>query len=227
MKSVLKKFPKILNLLLIVNQLVRRSADRVLGRKMVGKYLDAETVVGRASPIDDLAVALFARTLIEGGHKSVIEIGTYTGERILALKRLFPDIDAVGLDILTNFKTPQEKDGVLFQFFSDEAFAQEFETPIVLSRGTLSYFTPEELERFFDTLTAHRLAIAFFEPGPFFHIEKSTVRYKKKNRTAYYHPYDNMLEERGYTLRVDKKKTYNWVRSMYGLECLRFQYATL
>lgn len=223
MKSVLKKYPWMMNSALSLHQVT----SRAIQRKKIDKYVDMEMPARDEAPIDDAATALFLRAIMVGGHKSIIEIGSYDGARIITLKKLLPDIDARGVDILKNYAAPFERGGVAFSRFEDSAFGEGLDAPLVLSRGTLSYFDPQEVAHFFDILKEGRISIAFYEPNPFYHVEAHTIRYRKMNRVAHYHPYDDMLEARGFTLHADKKGTYNWARSLYGLECLRFQYATI
>ena len=218
----LKKHPKALNAALAFRQLVSRSLDR----KKIDKDVDMTIAPLEEAPADDAATALFLRAIMAGDHKSVIEIGSYDGARIITLKKSLPHIEAFGLDILANYQDLSERSGVSFDLYSEAFFDRDFDRPLMISRGTMSYYDPDELNRLFDALARRRIAVAFYEPSPFFHVERSTVRYRKQNRIARYHPYDDMLEARGYTLSVDKRVTYNWARSLYGLECLRFQYAT-
>lgn len=218
----LKNHPKALNAALAFRQLVTRSLDR----KNIDKYVDMTIAPLEETPLDDAATALFLRAITAGNHRSVIEIGSYDGARIITLKKALPDIDAYGLDILINYQDPTERSGVSFAPYSEAFFEGDFVRPLMISRGTMSYYDPDELNRLFDVLARQSIAVAFYEPSPFFHVEKSTIRYRKQNRIARYHPYDDMLEARGYTLSVNKRITYNWARSLYGLECLRFQCAT-
>tara|TARA_B100000686_G_scaffold328956_1_gene389595 strand:+ start:763 stop:1437 length:675 start_codon:yes stop_codon:yes gene_type:complete len=222
-RDTLKKYPKSLNALLSA----RQSLFRSLTRKEIEKYGDVEIQPRNEAATDDPATALFLRAIMIGKHKSVVEIGSFDGSRIVTLKKMQPNIDAYGLDILKNYRTPFKRLGVSFEMYTPDFFNRELERPLMTSRGTMSYYEPDQLEKMFEVLKKNGVSIAFYEPSPFFHVERPTIRYRKKNRIARYYPYDDMLEAAGYTLTADKRNTYFWARSLYGLECLRFQYATI
>src|SRR5262245_64252322 len=95
------------------------------------EYTTLNRAVGGTIDTHDPALNLFLRAILEFRHRSVIEIGAYDGARIIALKRLAPDIEAFGLVILPNYSTPFEKDGVSFRRF-DPAFLAQVTKPALL-----------------------------------------------------------------------------------------------
>ena len=145
--------------------------------------------------VHDAALNLFLRAIMEFRYRSVIEIGAYDGARIIVLKRLAPEIEAFGLDILPQYNTPFERGGVKFRRF-DPAFFAGIPTPALFcSRGTLPYFQPAEVAELFNALSARGVDIAIYEPVAYRNVPRSL----KRSPNSFYHPYDHLLRQAGLT----------------------------
>lgn len=144
----------------------------------------------------DRPFSFFLRCAIEFSHKTVIEIGTYNGRRIINLKRILPNIDAYGLDILKNFKHDFESHGVKFSYFTLDFFNRKFENPLVICNGTLCCLSPAEFREFINSMKKNRFALAFSEPVPIFR-HKNHIR---RSFFSYYHPYHYLLPKYGFQL---------------------------
>jgi len=223
MKTIVKRFPSLLGMALFSYNALRRSVKT----KENESYWQKQSEIDSYSPADDVATALFIRSIMEGNHRTVFEIGAADGTRIISVKKFVPNIEAFGLDIQSNYRTPFDVDGVSFRYFDTRFFEGGFDKPIMLSRNTLTCFSPDEVRELFTTLSKNGIAVAYFEPSPNFNVTDHTVRSARQNLTVYYHPYDDILEGLGYTLHVDGTNTKNWCGVVYGLECYRYQYATI
>lgn len=172
--------------------------------------------VNPGSPFD-IPTAFFAQAA--RGKSCVIEIGARHGERITALKSLYPDIDARGLDIAKNYQTPFEAYGVRFGPFDiDETFP---ERSLVLSVSTLGYIEPKALQKFINRLSDKKCTLAFFEVHPWTSVKSSQPR---RVNGGWYHPYDAMLKVAGFVPLVDNRWSHfeshktleQWTYGLYG-----------
>ncbi|HAQ33131.1 MAG TPA: hypothetical protein DCP05_03400 [Rhodospirillaceae bacterium] len=156
-------------------------------------------------PVTDMASAFFLRVLLEGNYETAIEIGASTGARITTLKRLLGPVNAYGLDIMKNYQTPFEMEGVCFEKFDPCFFASPRPASLVVSRGTLCCFTPDELVAFLTVLRKGSYDLAFYEPMGYFPAESAISR----SRESFYHPYPELLQDAGFRLAND-----DWNRSV-------------
>lgn len=145
-------------------------------------------------PATDPACAFYLRCLLEGGHDRFIEIGAYNGARIVTVKRLLPAIDAVGLDICSNYQTPFTRFGVAFGPFIADGLPEPAGRTLLASRGTLTYVPLPALNRFFAHVAARGFDLAIVEPMPTFPIDR-TIR---RGGGSLYHPYPDLLRAHGF-----------------------------
>ena len=210
MKKDLKRFLKgrftaSTNLLSIFNSVLRKPFSKHQGDDAVD-YAHVSVDMNDMNSICDRATAFYLRVILQYRHETVLEIGTFTGERILAVKRCLPQITAFGLDIGPKFKKEFETGGVQFSEFSLEFFKKPLPKPLVVCHCTLNYFKPEDLRTFLKTLRENNYPIAFCEPVPHFAFDETLSR----SHIAYYHPYEKVFSECGFHLVETNPQNASW-----------------
>lgn len=175
-------------------------------------YSSASVIMGGYVDIQDPALNLFLRAILEGQYRSVIEIGAYSGERIITLKRLIQDIDAWGLDIVQEYRSPFEREAVKFEHFSLDFFRSVPLPALVCSRGTLTCMKEDDVVSFFQQLAHQGLDIVLYEPAGYKNRPYGLMR----SPSSYYHPYDRLLRSAGLTPDSDFEQAtlYNFNLSM-------------
>lgn len=183
-----------------------KGAYRRAGKKVDRDYVWKETQAPMAQdppPAVDVPTAFFLRCALEGRHKTVIEVGAFGGERIIALKRLLPDVDCYGLDILPSYRVPFHQEGVQFHYFDETFFDSSKSDSLIVSNGTLCYVPLEELKRFLSLFSSRNISIAAIEPVPLHYVLYDTPHHPstvQRSTTSYYHNYWWLFSEYGYHL---------------------------
>jgi hypothetical protein len=164
--------------------------------------------------INDPALNLFLRAVLELKPRTVIEIGAYNGARITTLKRLAPGIEAFGLDILPDYAQRSERDGVRFAHF-DVAFFDTVASPaLVCSRATMSCMPPDAAETFIKRVAARGIDLALCEPVAHRTASASAAR----SPQTWYHPYDRWLREAGFAPMSDFGRSTRFTFSLSLME---------
>lgn len=183
-------------------------------------YNAASPAIGGTVGVHDPALNLFLRAVLEHGYRTVIEIGAYSGARILTLKRLVPTIDAWALDIIPAYTVPSERNGVRFEPHDIGFFDRPLPDALVCARGTLSLMPPDELEQFLRRLVERRIDLVLCEPVPY----RSLTRTVMRGRGSFYHPYDHVLRAVGL---VPQSTFEDAARFAFNLSMMEAWYATL
>lgn len=190
-------------------------------RKHGGRAADYGSMrkeLGGTVPADDPALNLYLRLVLEHGYRTVIEIGAFRGARILALKRLLPQIEAWALDILPDYATPRMHAGVNFSRYDLPFFARGFDRALVCARGTLCYFPPEALAVFFAALAQGRMGLALYEPVAY----RDTGGPLMRTPDTYYHAYDHAFRQAGL---APETRMDDAVRFAFNLSMMEAWYA--
>ncbi|MGE0734566.1 MAG: hypothetical protein AB7G15_18760 [Alphaproteobacteria bacterium] len=166
---------------------LRKHASRPLD------YSTASPALGGTVGIHDPALNLFLRATLEHGYQTVIEIGAYSGARILTLKRLVPAIDAWALDIIPPYAVPSERDGVRFERYDLSFFDRPLARALVCSRGTLSMMPPDQVEALMHRLAERGFDLALCEPVAY----RSVPHPLRRAAGSYYYPYEHMFRHVG------------------------------
>ncbi len=164
------------------------------------KYFKVNKKFDDDMKLNDIATGFWLRCILEKKYERVIEIGTLSGKRVRTLKRICKDVDFYGLDVQNIFKNQFELDGVKFSHNKLDFFKNNGKKTLVLSRGCLSYYTPEKLGIFFKKLFDEKMDIAFLEPICFGE-KNSTIRFEPDK--SFYHPYEFVLENIGFSFSKD------------------------
>ncbi len=179
------------------------SLDKNFRSSLVGKkkkFFKVNKKFDDDMKLNDIATGFWLRCILEKKYERVIEIGTLGGKRVRTLKNICKDVDFYGLDVQDIFKSQFELDGVKFSQNKLEFFKNNGKKTLILSRGCLSYYTPQNLNLFFKRLYDEKMDIAFLEPiciGE----KSSTIRFEPDK--SFYHPYELILENIGFSLSKD------------------------
>lgn len=136
-----------------------------------------------STPASDYAVNFFARCILETSSRRVVEIGSWGGERIKTLKRLFPHIEASGLDVAASYQKIRTDSGVTFAPYSLDFLDDE--PGLVVCRGTLTCMTTIELSEF--AALSKKWSVAFAEPWPM------TGKFGTRSKGSWYHNYPEVF----------------------------------
>ena len=92
----------------------------------------------------------------EMGPTSVVEFGAGTGQNLIALKHLLPDIETIGVEInLQAIAAMQDCDQINVTITSSiQEFKPEFTADLVLTKGLLIHLAPEDLPKAYEVLHA-------------------------------------------------------------------------
>ena len=148
--------------------------------------------------LNDLATGFWLRCILEKKYERVIEIGTRSGKRVRSLKKICKNIEFYGLDIQENFKKKFEVENVKFEHNNFDFFKYNKKKTLVISRGCLSYYSPEDLNSFFLKLFKEKMDVAFLEPVCF--GEKNSISRFEPDK-SYYHPYELILKDIGFSIK--------------------------
>jgi hypothetical protein len=170
-----------------------------------------EVKMGKDASLYDLATAFFLRVAMEHRYETIIEIGTYSGERIITLKRLLQEVEAWGLDIGPDYSEDRERAGVKFRRFETGFFDRAFPKPLVLSQGTLSYFAKDEMLDFLKVLERGGFDLALAEPSPLYVPNVIT----RRSPGSFYYPYERILLDLGFYM-AEPWSTSSREKTMYS-----------
>jgi hypothetical protein len=178
------------------------------------------------TPLNDDPTNFFLRVILEKKFKTVFELGSYSCQRIITLKKLVPEIDAVALDILPQYEKLDgaEMHGVKIKFFKPDTFRKiTADNALLIVRGTLTYIPTNQLYSMFVDLHKAGVSIAFCEPVPLFEINTSVPRAAD---SSYYHAYEKMLSACGYSLLQKTTATKKYRHNVGYAEAWTFNFAT-
>lgn len=186
---------------IVIFSAIRFYLRRVFREDWIPEWDKQEPVIEESNQLGDLATAFFLHAIASGGYKEVVEIGSYSGKRILELKKLLPHCTCHGLDVVKSYTEPFTRSGVDFHPFTLSFFDREFCNPLVICNGVLHYMSATELTEFVSVLAKRNIPIAFFEPTlPVSFGSRSIPR--RKGKHGYYHPYDYLFTQHGFALEV-------------------------
>jgi hypothetical protein len=176
-----------------------RFGDKSLDYRMVTGQIG--TLPGNAA-LNDLPLAFFKSVILEGGYSYVIEIGAYSLDRSMALKRAFPKLPVYGLDVTADFVYPRVAYGVDVGSNSPTTIssiaALRGGRGLVCSAGTLAYYKPTAVAELFALTRSIDADLALVEPNTV--GEGSITRSLRRTRQSWYHPYLDLLPKAGYSL---------------------------
>jgi hypothetical protein len=176
-------------------------------------YSDAVKIEAKPQ-LGDLATAFFIHAALSSASKTVVEIGAYSGKRILEIKRKMPHISCYALDVGETYKSSFVEGDVTFRPFDLKFFSTDLDAPIVICNGVLHYMSREELTAFVEVLAARKISLAFFEPTLSVNFGQKSIP-RRKGHHGWYHPYDEVLTKAGFTLTVKD----NGLRSGHTESC--------
>jgi hypothetical protein len=176
-----------------------RFRDRTLGYRYVSDKIG--TMPGNAA-VNDLPLAFFKSVILDGDYSYVIEIGAYSLDRSMALKRTFPDIHIYGLDVTAEFVYPRRVHEVEVGSNTPNTIrsiaALRGGRGLVCSAGTAAYYPPSQIAGLFALTKSINADLALVEPNTV--GESSITRSLRRTRVSWYHPYLHLLRQAGYTL---------------------------
>lgn len=149
------------------------------------------------TPIDDTATNFFLRVILEHNYKTVVEIGTFHGNRIISLKKLIPSINALGVDIGPNFAIPFTRDNVNFSQFNKDFFSNLPTKSLIITNGTLTCMKIEEIKDFLSLIFLHKHDIALSEPCSL--VETYITESPRRNAVSFYHSYHRLAVSTGFS----------------------------
>lgn len=153
------------------------------------------TSSGKTS-IDDTATNFFLRVILEHDYKTIVEIGTFHGNRIISLKKLIPSINAFGVDIGPNFAIPFIRDDVKFSQFNKDFFSALPTKSLIITNGTLTCMKIEEIKDFLSLIFSHKHDIALSEPCSL--VEAYITESPRRNAVSFYHSYHRLAVSTGF-----------------------------
>ncbi len=163
-------------------------------------YYSTSPAISTTCPETDVATNFYLRVCLEGGYDRAIEIGAYNGRRAVKLKSLLPNIEVYGLDVM--YRNGFENKGVIFRNLSELENIAKNSKSVLLSRGTISYMSPNEVDDLLKTLKNCRTDIALREPVTVFNSKIT----RKRSCISYYHPYSYLLKKHGFDVKSIRGK---------------------
>jgi hypothetical protein len=192
-----------------------RFGDKRLDYRMVAGQIGTQP--GNAAP-NDLPLAFFKSVILDGDYSYVIEIGAYSLDRSMALKRAFPKLPVYGLDVTEDFVHPR--------IVSDVDVGSNNATTIrsiaalrggrglVCAAGTLAYYKPAAVAELFALTRSIDADLALVEPNTV--GESSITKSLRRTRQSWYHPYLHLLPKAGYTLPFNGGRQVGCAVSVYA-----------
>jgi hypothetical protein len=180
--------------------------------KLPTKYSDRAVAYGEASGRigsdpgaayhNDIALNFFARLVMEKRFDFVIELGAYSLDRSLRLKKLFPELKVFALDVTKDFAGGKEIEGVVLlpnTLDNIRAIAQSNSgRGLICSHGTLCYYATDALAELINLAHGLRLCFAIAEPNT---IGENSLQWSlRRTYKSWFHPYLFLLRRQGYTL---------------------------
>ena len=147
--------------------------------------------------INDDIINFIIRVILENKYERIVEIGAYDLKRSFHYKKLFPEIEVIGLDKISGFNAWGVKNGVESGPFGHAWFEDhKGSNTLVVACGTHSYFKPEELPGFFQILFDNGYDLALAELGS--HFAKTVSL--RRSHVSFYHPYSYLLNKGGFAV---------------------------
>lgn len=188
--------PGLVSFAVLSRSLLRAARTRIGLKRKVDYTKKSKPGIGTLTcSSSDPAFNLFVSSVVEGKYQSIFEIGAFDGARSAALKNIFPKLDVVALDILVEYGTSFEKNGVTFKHY-DRLFDESIpERTLIVCRGTLCCLEPDELNRLIKRGCDAQAGFAFYEPQPLFQPKT----FMPRARSSYYHDYSSVFEDHSYS----------------------------
>jgi len=160
----------------------------------------------------------FARSILEHDYQYVIEIGSYSLERIRRLAMLFPTKKFFALDIGFEYITERTIDRVTLMpnNLTNISFLVEKQTGrgLLISHGTLAYYPLFRIEALIEQAAQLHLDIALAEPNGI--GENSRNCSLQRTRKSWHHPYLSLLRANGFTMPDSKGHQVGGSFSTFG-----------
>jgi hypothetical protein len=179
-----------------------------------------DLVQARPLRFNDMEANFFIRLIIEHGYDHVIELGAYHLERAAGLARLFPSTKVYGLDITQDFAGERVIDGVTIgpnTLDHIRSIARRHgNRGLICSRGTLVYYSEDDLRALFALASRLGHDIALSEPNT--PLQPYLAHSRIRTRRTFYHPFPQMLREAGFELPDNGGAQIQCAISEYGEE---------
>ena len=170
-------------------------------------------------PLSDEPINFILRCILDRSYERLVEIGAYDLRRAIHYKRLFPNLEVVGLDVISGFE-PRAESGVSVDRFDVEWFDKNVgPKTVIVCFGTLAYFAPQELRGFLERVFDLGYDLAIVEYGSHF-AKTASLR---RSVISYHHPYGSLLKDIGFKIDV---RHPNYAYSLNSIERLEYHFAT-
>jgi hypothetical protein len=193
----------LLNLLIFNYKAIRKLPTRFSDRKRTYSA-ESDHIGTQPGAVDhnDLGLNFYVRLIIEYRYDFLIELGAFSRERSEWLAAHFPNLEVHALDITQDFQERRTVNGVRVGPNTPDHFRDVVSQPmrrgLVVSHGTLCYYSFVELTRLLAVMREFRLDLAFSEPNTI--GEGSLDRSLRRTHLSHYHPYLAMLQKAGFEL---------------------------
>lgn len=176
------------------------------------RNLDFEAIshdFDQTSPqVSDHSTNFLLRIIAEFKYDTIIECGSYSGQRAFLLKRLFPYARIIGLDIVEQYSRTRLIHGVEIGPLDGFKFTG-LGRALTVSVGTLPYMEPGEVAGFLGSIAEAGVDLAISEPDSFLARHQSV----RRSFRSWYHPYAKLLHD--LDMSVDRyDPAHSWSLSM-------------
>jgi hypothetical protein len=181
-------------------------------RSLPSRYQDGNRAYSKQStavanpnsvPYNDLALNFFLRVAREDDYSFIVELGSFSTERTVHLKKLIPDKIIYAPDIGPDFAVERQLGDITLAPNNLATIktisARHGGRGLFCACHTLSYHSPRELADLFSLAYALRCDMAFAESNASL-TEKWPRPSFPRSVISYYHPYISMLRSVGYDL---------------------------
>ena len=180
--------------LLLTAWILRQLVRRLLSFNAAPRSYQDRTWQRRGFHVLDVPTAVALR--ISGHFNSVVEIGSASGDRIIAIKKGRPALRTTAMDIGPDYATDRTIDGVEFRRYAPSAIEPG---SLVFCVGTLAYMSRAELSELMRYVANGHCALLLFEPQPPFQTRTSM----RRASDSWYHPYGSIANDCGLTEVID------------------------
>tara|TARA_Y100000590_G_scaffold442220_1_gene570038 strand:- start:2589 stop:3377 length:789 start_codon:yes stop_codon:yes gene_type:complete len=150
----------------------------------------------------------FDHIIKNNNYKTILDFGCGNGRLASVLAALNPDIKFLCLDINNSTEKLNEK-YILpnMQFFNASIYdfnknIPETET-LMVARMSLAYFSYKEVKNILSLCKKKSIDVSIADVTRFRLNEKSEISYTQNSQFVYAHPYDNLLKELGFTVKIN------------------------
>jgi hypothetical protein len=182
---------------------------------------------GAANAYADHETNFVAWLLMNGHYAYVIELGALTLARGRALSSVFPAIKFNCLDVTLDFAEERQVGAVTVgpnnRAQIEKIVRANSGQGIICARGTLCYYTQDDLRELFADAFSHGADIAVSEPTT--RAEGALSGSWRRTEKTFYHPYRRLLREVGFELPDGAGGAANWVNISGFGELRNFIYA--